>query len=100
MNLSTNLANITLNSPVFNASGPLCTTLEELENLGKSDSAAIMSKSCTLEPREGNQKPRYYDFELGSINSMGLPNLGYKKYLELFPKLKNATSLSLLLFQV
>jgi dihydroorotate dehydrogenase (fumarate) len=42
----------------------------------------------TLEPRQGNPEPRYYSFPGGSINSMGLPNLGYKAYAELIPELK------------
>ena len=47
-----------------------------------------MTKSCTLASREGNPEPRYSDLPLGSIQSMGLPNLGYKAYLEMLPKLK------------
>lgn len=67
---------------VFNASGPHCTTLEELEKIAQSDADYIVMKSCTLEPREGNPSPRYVAFEGGSINSMWLPNLGYEKYIE------------------
>ncbi|MBP6981620.1 dihydroorotate oxidase [Candidatus Gracilibacteria bacterium] len=70
------------NFSVFNASGPHCTTLEELEKIAQSDSDYIVMKSCTLEPRDGNPSPRYAAFEGGSINSMGLPNLGYEKYIE------------------
>lgn len=67
---------------VFNASGPLCTTLEELENIARSEADYIMTKSCSIEPREGNPTPRYHLMENSSINSMGLPNLGYRKYIE------------------
>ena len=42
----------------------------------------------TLEARQGNPLPRYYGFPGGSINSMGLPNLGYRAYAELIPELK------------
>jgi dihydroorotate dehydrogenase (fumarate) len=70
------------NFSVFNASGPNCTTLEELERIAESDAGYIVMKSCTLEPREGNPSPRYQVFEGGSINSMGLPNLGYETYIE------------------
>jgi dihydroorotate dehydrogenase (fumarate) len=42
----------------------------------------------TIEPRQGNPTPRYYGFSGGSINSMGLPNLGYRAYAELIPHLK------------
>lgn len=55
---------------VMNASGPSCTTLEELETIAQSDADYIVMKSCTLEPREGNPSPRYQAFEGGSINSM------------------------------
>lgn len=88
MNLSSSVAGIKLDVPIFNASGPRCTTIEELNAIGESDAGAILTKSATLEPREGNPEPRYYEFHGGSINSMGLPNLGYKEYLNIIPKLK------------
>lgn len=88
MNVKTEIADVKLNNPVFNASGPTCASLEELRIIGNSNASAIMTKSCTLDPREGNPEPRYKDIEFGSINSMGLPNLGYKKYVELVPELK------------
>lgn len=88
IDLHVKLAGLTLNTPFFNASGPLCTTFDELKALGQSRAGAILSKSCTLEPRMGNPAPRYIDFEGGSINSMGLPNLGYEAYATFFPKLR------------
>jgi dihydroorotate dehydrogenase (fumarate) len=72
----------------MNASGALCVTREELEALGRSRAGAIVTKSMTLEARRGNPEPRYYRFPSGSINSMGLPNLGYLAYAELIPELK------------
>ena len=44
------------------------TTLNELKNINNSNSGCIVSKICTLYKREG--KPRYYDNNFGSINSM------------------------------
>ncbi|MCK5385180.1 MAG: dihydroorotate oxidase [Alphaproteobacteria bacterium] len=78
--LSTTIAGQKLESCIFNASGPKCTTQEELDALGQSAAGAILSKSATLEYRAGNEKPRYYETEWGSINSMGLPNEGYEFY--------------------
>src|SRR3989442_3586983 len=72
----------------MNASGALCVTREELEALGRSRTGAIVTKSMTLEARTGNPEPRYYPFAGGSINSMGLPNLGYRAYAELIPALQ------------
>ena len=76
------------NKIIFNASGPLCTTEEELLSIENSNSGIVLSKSATLEKREGNPKPRYFDNDLGSINSMGLPNRGYKFYIEMAKKIK------------
>ncbi len=88
MNFSTNFAWIKFEHPIFNASWPICTIMEELEWLWKSNSSAIMMKTCTLEERNWNPKPRYIELNLGSINSMWLPNLGYKKYIEFWNQLK------------
>ena len=63
-------------------------TREELLALGRSRAGAIVTKSMTVEPRGGNPEPRYYGFPGGSINSMGLPNLGYLAYADLIPELK------------
>jgi len=88
IDLSTTIAGVNFPSCFMNASGALCVTREELEALGKSVAGAIVTKSMTMESRQGNPTPRYYGFPGGSINSMGLPNLGYRAYAELIPHLK------------
>ena len=88
IDLSTRIAGVTFPSCFMNASGALCVTRDELEALGKSGAGAIVTKSMTIESRQGNPTPRYYGFPGGSINSMGLPNLGYRAYAELIPHLK------------
>jgi dihydroorotate dehydrogenase (fumarate) len=80
-----------LSPPITNASGPNSVTYEELERIARSAAGAIVTKSMTHCPRTGNPEPRlrsYLDNKIGSLNSMGLPNLGYQKYAELIPKLK------------
>jgi dihydroorotate dehydrogenase (fumarate) len=47
-----------------------------------------MMKSCTIEAREGNPEPRYARLPLGGIQSMGLPNLGYREYIRFAAILK------------
>jgi len=84
----TEVAGINFDSYILNASGPKDSTLEELEVIAESDSAAITMKSCTFEPREGNAEPRYARLQFGSIQSMGLPNLGYQEYIKLASQLK------------
>ena len=86
--ISTEIACVKLETCVFNTAGPADVTLKELEIIGKSKSSAITMKSCTLEQRKGNPEPRYADLEFGSINSMGLPNLGYKAYIKFSKILK------------
>lgn len=76
------LAGLKLSSCLFNASGPRCTDYAELQALAGSAAGAVLSKSCTLEPRLGNPEPRYADTPWGSINSMGLPNRGYLYYAQ------------------
>jgi len=88
MTTKTKIAGIELGSYICNASGPLDSTLEELEIIANSKSSAIVMKSCTIEPREGNQEPRYVNLPLGSIQSMGLPNLGYQEYVGFSSRLK------------
>ena len=82
MDLSTDIAGLDLKIPIYNASGPRCTILDELIKLDKSNSAAILTKSCTLLSRRGNLPPRCWSNNDISINSTGLANLGYKKYIE------------------
>lgn len=84
----TTIAGVEFGSYVFNASGPCDVTWEELCTLGESGTAAVVMKSCTIEPRTGNEEPRYVRLPLGSINSMGLPNLGYKEYVVFTTKLQ------------
>ncbi|MBI2675544.1 MAG: dihydroorotate oxidase [Candidatus Aenigmarchaeota archaeon] len=86
--ISASFAGLSLRKCIYNASGARSMTPEELAALGNSEAGAILTKSCTLLPREGNPEPRYQDLEWGSLNSMGLPNLGYEKYIELSPELK------------
>src|SRR3989344_2613799 len=88
VDISTVIAGVKLETCVFNASGPGDVTLPELEKIARSKSSAIMMKSCSLGPREGNPEPRYINLEFGSINSMGLPNLGYKAYIKFAKILK------------
>ncbi len=44
--------------------------------------SAFVSKTITLEPRDGNPPPRLYEAPAGLINSIGLPNKGLEGYLE------------------
>ncbi len=43
--------------------------------------AAYVSKTITLEPRQGNPPPRLWETPAGLVNSIGLPNKGLAGYL-------------------
>ncbi len=88
IDLSTTIAGVSFPTGVMNASGALCVTREELDALGTSEAGAIVTKSMTPLAREGNPHPRYVAIEGGSINSMGLPNLGYPAYVKMIPDLQ------------
>ena len=80
--LATDLLGHHFQSPLLNASGVHCTRVEELEALRASEAGSLITKSATLQPRAGNPEPRYCATALGSINAMGLPNAGYRYYLD------------------
>ncbi len=44
--------------------------------------AAFVSKTVTLEPRQGNPPPRLWEVAGGLMNSIGLPNKGLDGYIE------------------
>ena len=43
--------------------------------------SAYVSKTITLQPREGNPPPRLWEASAGLVNSIGLPNKGLEGYL-------------------
>ena len=88
IDLSTNINGVNMDLCIMNASGCKCTTENELDSLFRSNSGCVVSKSSTIHFREGNCKPRYYSDGTGSINSMGLPNMGYKFYMNYYEKQK------------
>jgi dihydroorotate dehydrogenase (fumarate) len=73
LDLSVSWLGLTMTNPLYNASGVMCRSVDELEQVRHSAAGAVISKSCTLQPREGNPEPRYCATLLGSINSMGCP---------------------------
>jgi dihydroorotate dehydrogenase (NAD+) catalytic subunit len=44
--------------------------------------SAFVSKTVTLEPRQGNPPPRLWELPAGLLNSIGLPNRGLNGYLD------------------
>ena len=83
--LSTN----TILSTIMNASGCHCRTKSQLDSLVAAGMKTIITKTCTLLPNKGNVQPVF--LEIGSnasVNCMGMPNLGYSYYRELYLEYK------------
>jgi dihydroorotate dehydrogenase (NAD+) catalytic subunit len=84
--MSVRFCGIELAHPVINASGTFDAIAAERafgEQLRERfPFAAFVSKTVTLEPRQGNPPPRLWELAGGMINSIGLPNKGLVGYLE------------------
>jgi dihydroorotate dehydrogenase (NAD+) catalytic subunit len=76
---------IELEHPIINASGTFDAIAAHRafgdELLERFPFAAFVSKTVTLEPRQGNPPPRLWEVPAGLINSIGLPNKGLDGYL-------------------
>jgi len=73
----------------MNAAG-ICKSLEGPEGVrefARSNTAAIMVGSITVEPREGNTGEVYWSGEGFSLNSLGLPNSGASYYRQNLPEM-------------
>lgn len=93
--LSVNLAGLKLENFVYNASGVNNEILKQLQKIADSKAGAVLSKSTTIDPRTGNENPKYIvkskQIPGCTLNSMGLPNIGFEKSLEMFEELSKYT---------
>jgi dihydroorotate dehydrogenase (NAD+) catalytic subunit len=84
--LSIDLCGLELAHPIINGSGTFDAIAAHRtfgdELLERFPFAAFVSKTVTLEPRQGNPPPRLWEVAGGLINSIGLPNRGLAGYLE------------------
>ncbi len=78
MDLSVNLAGITLKNPVIAASGVFGYGREYHKVGNICWFGAVTAKGTTLEPRAGNRPPRIAETPAGMLNSIGLENPGAK----------------------
>ena len=89
VSLKTEIAGFSFDNCLMNAAGIYCMTKEELLAIENSEAGSFVTKTGTLEAREGNPQPRYADTDWGSINSMGLPNKGIDYYLDFVTELQD-----------
>lgn len=80
--LSLKIGSVTFKNPIFTASGTFGYGVENPELVDVVQLGAILTKSITLHPREGNPPPRIVETPSGMINSIGLANIGVERYIK------------------
>jgi len=78
--LSVKIKDVIFNSPIIAASGTFGYGNEVEKFIDLSKLGAVITKSITLQPREGNLSPRIHGSDSGMINSIGLANIGVEKF--------------------
>lgn len=69
-------------NPYFAASGCFGYGLEYAQFIPPGELGAVVTKTITLEPRQGNPLPRLQETPSGLLNSIGLQNVGLEVYLD------------------
>ena len=93
MELKTNLASISLEHPLMNASGTcgLLDGREGVEGLARSAASAIMVGPITLRPQEGDRGDMYRSKEGFSLKLLGIPRPGAEYYRRHLPEMVQVT---------
>jgi dihydroorotate dehydrogenase (NAD+) catalytic subunit len=78
--LAIDLAGIPLRTPVMLAAGTAGTLTELADVLALSRIGGLVTKSITVEPREGNKTWRIVPTEHGMLNAIGLANIGVEAF--------------------
>lgn len=79
MSLEIKLPKLKLKNPVVLASGTFDRSIVKLIDINKM--GGLVTKTVTLQPRKGNPLPHIIKTKYGFLNSVGLKNIGIKKYI-------------------
>lgn len=86
--LATALCGISLKNPVIAASGTFAYGLEFGKLVDLNALGGLVVKGLSREPIEGNPPPRLFETAAGMVNSIGLQNIGVRRFaLEKLPAL-------------
>ncbi len=89
LDLSIRLGALTMQNPVGVASGTFGYGSEYEQLIDVDSLGALYTKAVTLEPRPGNMIPRIVETTAGMLNSIGLANVGSRRFVrEKYPMLK------------
>ncbi|MFH1729269.1 MAG: dihydroorotate dehydrogenase [Pseudomonadota bacterium] len=89
--LEIEIAGIKFKNPIMPASGTFGygTELKNLVDISKL--GAVVTKGISLVEKPGNPGPRIFETSSGMLNSIGLQNIGFERFVNFtLPKLKNA----------
>ena len=97
VDLSIEIAGIRFQNPVFVSAGTFGYGDEFSDTFNVNQLGAIVTKTITVKPREGNPSPRIVPTSSGMLNSIGLQNIGIEKFLkEKFPILQSKIQIPLI----
>src|SRR2546427_5180537 len=82
VDLSVRLGPLELKNPIFVAAGTFGYGLEFQEFFDISLLGGVITKTLTLQPREGNPAPRVVETPSGMLNAVGLQNIGIDAFLK------------------
>ncbi len=81
VDLTVDFAGLRLKNPVFTASGT-CGYADELGDfMDVSQLGGFITKSITLQKRDGNPVPRVVETDSGMLNAIGLANIGVDRFI-------------------
>lgn len=81
IDLSVNIAGVTLKNPVMTASGTFGSGIEYSEFVDLNKLGAVVTKGVALTPWEGNPTPRVAEVYGGMLNAIGLQNPGIDTFV-------------------
>jgi len=81
-NLTVKIGQLSLNNPILTASGTFGYGEEFASVLNLNRLGGLVTKAVSLEPRPGNPFPRIAETTSGMLNSIGLANVGVKKFIQ------------------
>lgn len=80
--LTTRLGPLTLSTPFLAASGTFGYGSEYAPLVDLRKVGAVVTKSLSVHPREGNPPPRIWETPSGMLNAIGLENCGLESFIE------------------
>src|SRR5258708_1558696 len=80
--LAVNLGPLALKNPILVAAGTFGYGIEFQEFFDLSQLGGVITKTLTLEPRQGHPAPRVVETPSGMLNAVGLQNVGIQEFLK------------------